>query len=599
MRSSMRKFVAVLAAVSAVVSLSMPASAAITPKIYYGNIVTAPNPYPWMAALLRSSVSNGYDAQFCGGSLMADNVIITAAHCVEDIVAADVEVAVNVLNLSTISSGQRQGVEEIIIHPDWNTNTTENDVALLILEDGSVNSGITPIELVASGTILSSGTDVRALGWGEIENGTYPELLRTVDLDIASNPGAACGQYGGSYDPVSMLCATGTSGANTKDTCSGDSGGPLFTIEGGNYRLVGLTSWGNDCGLADYPGIYTRLTTFLDWIEQETTQTLTFSNFTPRSGAPGATVAILGEALDTVTSVKFNGAAASFNVIASNRIEAVVPTGATSGRIEISDGVTPLLHATSFTVAYPSPKPSKATPSSGTFGTSVTITGKGFLGATQVRFGGVAATSFTINSDTSITATVPEGAASGNITVVNPSKSGSGAKFTVTVPAGYPTITKFSKSSANPGETITMTGTNFTGTTSISFNGTAAITFIVVSATSISVVVPTGASTGLVAVTNGLGTNSSAKALNINYPSPSISSFSPSSASVGDTVTITGKNFTGATVVRFNGVAAVTFSVVSATTITAVVPAGATSGKITVANPGKSATSRNSLSIIG
>lgn len=599
MKTSVGKLFALITAVAATISMSVPASAAVTPRIYYGDIVSSPNPYPWMAALLNPARSNGYDAQFCGGSLMASDVIITAAHCVEGITAADVEIAVDVLNLSTISSGQRQAVEEIIIHPDWNTNTTENDIALLILEDGSVNAGITPISLVADGTVLSTGTDVRALGWGELENGTYPELLRTVDLDIASDPGAACGSYGGDYDPVSMLCATRNSEGTIKDTCSGDSGGPLFTIEGGNYRLVGLTSWGNACGLANYPGIYTRLTSYLDWIESETTQTLAFANFTPRSGAPGATVAILGEALDTVTAVSFNGASASFSIVNSGRIEAVVPVAATSGQITITDGVTSLSHGTSFTVVYPTPKPSRVTPSSGVFGISVTIAGKGFLGATSVRFGGVSASSFTVNSDTSITAVVPEGAASGNITVTNPSKSGSGAKFTVTVPAGYPTVTKFSKSSASPGETITLTGTNLSSTTAISFNGTAASTFSVISSTSVSVVVPVGATSGPILVTNGVGTNSSAKTFNVNYPSPSIRSFSPGSASIGDTVTITGKNFSGATIVRFNGVNATSFTVVSATQITAVVPAGATSGKITVANPGKSTTSRGTLSIIG
>lgn len=599
MRIPTKRIAAIVAALATGLSGAVPAEALVAPKIYYGDVVSAPNPYPWMTALLRPSVSDGYQAQFCGGSLMAENVVITAAHCVEDISADEVEIAVNVLNLSDITSGQRQIVEEIIIHPDWDTDTTENDIALLILEDGSVNAGIETIDLVAAGTNLTAGTDVRALGWGEIETGDYPELLRTVDLDIASDPGDACGLYGGSYDPISMLCATGTTGSNTKDTCSGDSGGPLFSTAGGNYRLVGLTSWGNACGLSSYPGIYTRITTYLDWIEQETAQTLIFANFTPRSGAPGATVAILGEALDTVTSVTFNGTEALFDTISSSRIEAVVPTGATSGRIEISNGVTGVESSRSFTVAYPSPKPSRVSPSSASFGDIVTITGRGFLGATAVRFGGVSASSFTVNSDSSITATVPDGAASGSITVVNPSKSGSGARFTVTVPAGYPTVTKFSKSSGSPGQTITLTGTNFTGTTSVSFNGTEASSFNVVSATRISVVVPAGASSGVVSVTNAIGTNSSVRSFQVKYASPSVRSFSPGSASVGDTVTITGRNFIGTTSVKFNGVEAASFTVVSATTITAVVPAGATTGKITVANPSRSSTSKTRLSIIG
>ena len=600
MKSPIRKISAVLMALATTTSITLPAGAAITPKIYYGNVVSAPNPYPWMTALLNPDRPNGYDAQFCGGSLIASDVIITAAHCVEDITAAQVEVAVDVLNLSSITDGDRQTVEEIIIHPDWNTYTTENDIALLVLADGSVNSGITPVKLIADGANLTKGTGVRALGWGEIQDGSYPNALRTVDLEIAANPGAACGSYGGSYDPDSMLCATGLSGRNTKDTCSGDSGGPLFSTAGGTFRLVGLTSWGNDCGLRDYPGIYTRLTSFVNWVYSETSLEATeFDNFTPRSGAPGQQVTITTDLLDSATSIEIGELTASFTTTSPGVFVATVPAGATTGKITISDGIDTYSSWSDFTVAYPTPKPSKVTPSSGTFGTSVTITGTGFLGTTGVNFGGVSASSFTVNSDTSITATVPEGAKSGSIMLVNPSRTGTGAKFTVTVPAGYPTVTKFSKSSANPGDTITLTGTNLLTVTAVSFNGVAAVTFSSLSATQLSVVVPTGATTGLVSVTNNLGTNTSSKSININYATPSISSFSPSSASVGDTVTITGRNLLGVTSVRFNGVAATSFNVVSATSITAVVPAGATSGKVTVANPSKSGSSRSSLTIIG
>lgn len=599
MRNIFRRSVALASALATLLAVGLPAQAAIAPKIYYGGVVSAPNPYPWMTALLNPDLSNGYDAQFCGGSLIADDVVITAAHCVDTSSPSDVQVAVGYLILSEIPYGERQDVIEIIVHPDWDDETSENDIALLILEDGSVNSSVEKIDLVAADDFIGEGEDVRATGWGQTESLPYTDSLRWVDMEIAADPGDACQSYGGAYDPVSMICATGLSGSNIKDTCYGDSGGPLFTTAGGNYNLVGLTSWGYDCGLENYPGIYTRLTTYLDWIAEESGAVLSVANFTPRSGAPGSTVAILGTMLDTVTSVTFNGTEADFTIESADRIEAIVPTGATSGLIRVSDGTTTVDGPRAFTVAYPSPKPSKVTPSSGTFGTVVTITGKGFLGATSVKFGGVTATSFTVNSDTSITATAPEGAATGSITVTNPAKSGSGSKFTVTVPAGYPTVSKFSPSSGSPGDSITLTGTNFTGTTAVSFNGVAAISFTVVSATSLRAVVPAGATTGLVQVTNALGTNSSTKSFTVKYSTPSVSSFSPGTASAGDTVTITGRNFTGVTSVKFNGVEASSFTVVSATSITAVVPAGASTGKITVANPAKSATSKGSLSIVG
>ena len=598
MRKMSQRLMGLVTVFATMLAVALPAQAAtISPRIYYGEIVSAPNPYGWMTALLRPRLSDGFDAQFCGGSLIADDVVITAAHCVDTLEADEVQVAVGYLTLSSIASRDRQDVIEVIVHPEWDTDTNENDIALLILADGSENTDVDKVALVDDTTDVNAGVDVRALGWGELETSNYPDSLRTVDLDISASPGENCQSYGGAYDPVSMLCATATSGANFKDTCYGDSGGPLFTTTGSGYRLVGLTSWGYECGLEDYPGIYTRVSTYLDWISEETVETLTFNSFAPQSGAPGATVVIEGEALDTVTSVTFNGVAAAINSVTSARLTVTVPAGASTGDITITDGTDSLSGSRNFTVAYPTPKPSRVSPSSGTYETTVTITGKGFLGATGVRFGGVSATEFTVNSDTSITAKVPEGAATGSITVINPSKTGSGSRFTVTPPAGYPTITRVSTTSAAPGETITLTGTNFTGTTAVKFNGLNAASFSVASSTKITAVVPAGATSGVVSVTNALGTTSSSSSLSIKYSSPSIRSFSPGSASVGTTVTITGKNFTGITSVMFNGVEASSFTVVSATRITAVVPAGATRGKITVSNPSKSATSRSSLTI--
>ncbi|MHB1461540.1 MAG: IPT/TIG domain-containing protein [Armatimonadota bacterium] len=149
-----------------------------------------------------------------------------------------------------------------------------------------------------------------------------------------------------------------------------------------------------------------------------------------------------------------------------------------------------------------------------------------------------------------------------------------------------PAITSFTPDRGKVGDTVTIAGKNFTGTTSVKFNGTTA-TFTVVNDTSITVKVPTGATTGKIAVTSPAGTATSAT----NFiPAPVISSFTPTFGKVGDSVTIAGLNFTGATAVKFNGTTAV-FTVVSATSITATVPAGATIGKITVTTPSGTATS--------
>ena len=149
-----------------------------------------------------------------------------------------------------------------------------------------------------------------------------------------------------------------------------------------------------------------------------------------------------------------------------------------------------------------------------------------------------------------------------------------------------PTITSFTPATAGAGSSITITGTNFTGTTGVSFGGVAASSFTVNSATSITAVVGTGAS-GNVSVTTAGGTASLAGFTFI--PTPTITSFTPTSGASGASITITGTNFTGATAVSFGGVAASSFTVNSATSITAVVGTGA-SGNVTVTTPGGSAT---------
>lgn len=229
--------------------------------------------------------------------------------------------------------------------------------------------------------------------------------------------------------------------------------------------------------------------------------------------------------------------------------------------------------------AQTAPHISSFTPASGTIGTTVTITGTGFTGATRVAFNRVAA-SFSVDSDTQITATVPAGATTGTISVTTPSGTGwsfSGTPFTVDS-AGAPTISSFSPGSGSVGWTVTLTGTNFSGTTGVSFNGTPATTMWGVSDTQFDAKVPSGATSGPITLTNSLGSAVSATSFTVT---PHISSFTPSSGPVGTTVTISGTSFTGAEAVTFFRVAA-SFTVDSDTQITATAPSGAQSGWISV-----------------
>ncbi|MHB1459799.1 MAG: IPT/TIG domain-containing protein [Armatimonadota bacterium] len=319
------------------------------------------------------------------------------------------------------------------------------------------------------------------------------------------------------------------------------------------------------------------------------------SSFSPTTGKVGDSVTITGTNFTGATAVKINATAVvTFSVVSATSITATVPAGATTGKISVT---TPGGTATSsgvFTV-IPAPTISSFAPTSGKVGDSVTITGTNLTGATEVKFNGTAAATFSVVSVTSITATVPVGTATGKVSVATPGGTVTSTGDYTVYPA--PTVTSFSPTSGKVGDSVTITGTNLTGATGVRFNGTAAVAYSVVSATCVTATVPVGATTGKISVTT-LGGTASSTGDYIVYQAPTISSFTPTSGKVGDSVTITGTNFTGATAVKFNGTAAAIFSVVSATSITATVPGGTTTGKVSVITPGGTVTSTGDYTVV-
>ena len=160
----------------------------------------------------------------------------------------------------------------------------------------------------------------------------------------------------------------------------------------------------------------------------------TITSFTPTTGPVGTTVTITGTNFTGVTAVTFNNVAATtFTVNSPTQITATVPTTATSGPIRVTASGGTGSSLTNFTIAAPTI--TSFTPTFGAVGTSVKITGNNFTGATAVTFNNVAATSFTVNSNTQITAIVPTGATTGPIKVTTPGGSVTSAtSFTVSTP---------------------------------------------------------------------------------------------------------------------------------------------------------------------
>lgn len=319
----------------------------------------------------------------------------------------------------------------------------------------------------------------------------------------------------------------------------------------------------------------------------------TVTSVAPTSTAVGGSITISGtnfSATATNNTVVFTGSAtpAIVSSASTTALSVIVPTGATTGVLRVTvAGLT--VQTASVTIAAP-PAVTSFTPASGPAGTLVTITGTGLAGTTQILFGGKQAAVITNTSATSIRGTVPTGAVSGSITVKNSVGTAvSLGTFSVTAPA--PTITSFAATTGGRGLGVTITGTNFTGASSVSFGGVSTTAFRMVSATSIVVGVPTGAVTGKIAVVTPSGTATSASNFTVTATAtvPGVTSFTATSGGRGLGVTVTGTNFAGATAVTVNGVAA-RFTVLSNTSILAAIPVTAT-GKIAVTTAGGTGTS--------
>jgi hypothetical protein len=292
----------------------------------------------------------------------------------------------------------------------------------------------------------------------------------------------------------------------------------------------------------------------------------------PASAGAGATVTIKGTDFANATSVKFGTVEAkSFKVDAANQITAVIAGGSSSSITITTPAGTSTYDGFTF---VPVPTVFQVTPLKGGANTSVTIYGTGLTNA-QVTIGGVAA-NVTYSSNYQLSATVGSGAASGDVVVTTAGGTISVKGFIFVLP---PTITSFSPQTAGIGDKVIITGTEFTEADFVQFGGIYA-PFKVISPTSIEATVANGSSGSVTVNTKG----GVASLPGFTHKAPVINSFTPTTASNGGTVTISGVNFTGATSVTFGGTPAKSFSVTSATQINAVVGAGK-SGSVIVTTP--------------
>ncbi|MFN8439189.1 MAG: serine protease [Caldilineaceae bacterium] len=226
---------------------------------------------PWMVSIVQAKIEDNYLAQFCGGTVVAPEWVLTSAHCTLDengklFEVADLAILSGSRQLSA-AHGERVQVDQIVRHWAYDNAAHSNDVALLHL---SKPVTVTPIKLNRS---LQNPTEISAtmatvVGWGVTSEGQGADLLQSTQLPLVDQP--SCQSFYNKYGLMidsNTLCAGYKNG--NSDACAGDSGGPLLVwdTKSLNWVQIGIVSWGASCAQPGAYGVYSRVASYIDWID--------------------------------------------------------------------------------------------------------------------------------------------------------------------------------------------------------------------------------------------------------------------------------------------------------------------------------------------
>ncbi|CAF3793714.1 unnamed protein product [Rotaria socialis] len=256
-----------------------------------GGEAAADYAWGWIVSLQRSL------SHSCGASLLTSEYAVTAAHCVYDV--SDISIlsilaGTNYLYYPSVTTIQRRAVTGVIIHPDFNSVTITNDIAILQFDPLNVSSS-SKLAFIClpkqNQDPFQTNSALVAIGWGTTSqySKTPSSYLQQVTVQAFSSRSTWCQQLGIANTAVSF-CAGIIDGG--KDTCRGDSGGPLMAFVNNTWVLAGLTSFGYGCAQAGYPGVYARVSAFISFINS-TVDFSVLTTATPPSQTETTTAALI------------------------------------------------------------------------------------------------------------------------------------------------------------------------------------------------------------------------------------------------------------------------------------------------------------------
>jgi RHS repeat-associated protein len=504
-----------------------------------------------------------------------------------------------------IVSRTYDGAGRLAYSSDWLGNTSGfsydpdgNLVSTKYPNGTTVKTTYDPADAITASSIVSSK--------GTLASITY---TRNADDLVASETdrGALTGTTKYSYDPRNELTAAAKAqfGYDTAGNLTTNSG-TQQTFDNADQLAAAKSSVGTTTYAYDRAGDRTAATPPWGFPQKFTYNQAAqlssisqapaapgVSSITPASGATagGTTLTIKGSGFSGATTVTVGGVAATNVTVSSDsQLTAVTPAGSPgSGDVVVTapGGTSPGVPADRFTyLAVPAITGLAPAAGSTAGGTAVTLTGGGFTGATGVFFGSVAATAFTVNSDSQIIATTPAGIGTVAVTVKTPRKTSAAVAASHFVFADGPVVTKLQPAvGPNAGtNTVTLSGSGFTGATQVLFGSTPATNLNVVSDNKLTVTSPAGSGQTPVYVVTSAGTSPKSSATTYGFQAvPTVTGLVPAAGSAlgGTTVTITGTGLANVSGVSF-GNAAAAFKSISSSSLLAIAPPGNGIADITV-----------------